>query len=136
MRSFWLLLLLASCHTYTDIPAGAKGSVDNPVLCDLPAGERRYLNLLRGKEGEPVQYEYLDSVAGPKGRILDRFQIENPLRKKDPRGPLSKMLDYIIADPVVPIYFRIYMDFYNPGKEDQEPVPGYVLGQASEGKSP
>lgn len=136
MKNIWLLLLLASCQTYTDIPAGAKGSVDNPVLCDLPAGERRYLNLLRTKEGEAVPYEYLDSVAGPKGHILDRFQIENPLRKKDPRSVFSKLLDYVLTDPVVPIYFRIYMDFYNPGKEDTEPVPGYLLGQPAEAKQP
>jgi len=130
MKYAWLLLFLASCQTYTDVRAGSKGSLENPVLCDQPAGQRRYLNLLRGKENEPVQYEYLDSVPGPQGRILDRFAIENPERKKDKRSPISKALDYLRTDPEVPIYFRIYMDLYHPGKEDKEPVAGYKIGES------
>jgi hypothetical protein len=93
------------------------------------------LNLLRGKEGEEVTYEYLDSVAGPKGRILDRFRVENPLRKKDKRNPLSQLMDYV-SDPVVPIYYRIYMDLYHPGKEDPEPIPGFRLGEAPGQQNP
>jgi hypothetical protein len=30
MKYAWLVLLLASCHTYTDVTAGAKGSLENP----------------------------------------------------------------------------------------------------------
>ncbi len=135
MKYAWLVLLLASCHTYTDVTAGSKGSLENPVLCDQPAGQRRYLNLLRGKEGEEVTYEYMDSVAGPAGRILDRFRVENPVRRKDTRNPLSQLLDYV-SDPVVPIYYRIYMDLYHPGHEDNEPVPGFVLGEVKKSPAP
>lgn len=135
MKYAWLVLLLASCHTYTDITAGAKGSVENPVLCDQPQGQRRYLNLLRGKEGEEAAYEYLDSVAGPRGRILDRFRVENPARRKDTRSPFSQLLDYV-SEPVVPIAFRVYMDLYHPGKEDNEPVPGFILGEAKKDSQP
>lgn len=121
------LLFGANCKAFVELVPPAKGSVENPVLCDMPAGQRRYLNLMRGKDGSEISYEYFDSVPGPKGRVLDRFLVENPLRKLDQRGVFAQLFDYLIADPVVPPYFRIYMDLYNPGVLDTEPVPGYVL---------
>lgn len=134
MKWTWLLLFLTCCQTYVDVRAGAKGSVENPVLCDQPEGQRRYLNLLRGPDNERIEYDYLDSVPGPEGRILDRFQLENPARKTDTRGVFAKLLDYLISNPVVPVHFRIYMDFYHPGKIDLEPVPGYKLAESQEQK--
>jgi len=91
----------------------------------MPQGERRYLTILRGPEGEEVKYEFLDSVPGPRGRVLDRFRIENPASKKDKRGPFAQLSDLMATFPEIPLAFRIYMDLYNPGVLDKEPVPGY-----------
>lgn len=82
---------------------------------------------MRAPDGAEVSYEYLDSVPGPKGKVLDRFSLENPARKNDTRPVFVRLFDYLIADPVVPPHFRIYMDLYNPGVMDSEPVPGYTL---------
>jgi hypothetical protein len=126
--SLLILPLFMFCRTYVDIQPPAKGSVENPVLCDQPEGQRRYLRLMRGPDGSPVKFEYLDAVQGPGGHILDRFKVENPARKTDKRSMFSQLWDYIASDPEVPVYFRIYMDLYNPGKLDTEAVPGYKVG--------
>lgn len=44
--SLLILPLFMFCRTYVDIQPPAKGSVENPVLCDQPEGQRRYLRLM------------------------------------------------------------------------------------------
>lgn len=115
------------CRTFVDIPENQKGGVFNPVRCDMPAGQRAYLKLLRGPEGQPVQYEYRDAVVGPDGKILDRFLIRNPKYSPARRGLLDRLRDLTRADPDLPPWYRVYMSMYFPGELDREPIPGFKM---------
>lgn len=123
------LVLATSCASYVDIKSPAKGSVDNPVLCDMPLGQQVYLRRLQGPKGEKIQYEYLDAVIGPKGKVLDRFAISNPTYESSRRNIIDIIADFFRKTPLLPAEFRIYMDMYNPGVLDPVPVPGYQLEQ-------
>lgn len=125
-----ILLLIsaaAECTTFTEMTPPAKGSVLNPVRCDMPMGQREYLKRLRTKKGDKVDYEYLDSVMGPDGHILDRFLIANPDSAHDDRSPFEIIADEMREKPKLPRKFRIYMDMYRPGERDDEPIPGFSL---------
>jgi hypothetical protein len=109
-------LFTASCATaFKDIEPPAKGSVLNPVKCDMPEGERRYLKRLLTTDNRPVEYEYYDSVIGADGKILDRFMLKNPLHGIEDSSGASKG----------PGSFRIYMDLYHRDTVDTEPIPGF-----------
>ncbi len=123
----YCIFIVSSCTTFVDIKGRQKGSVDNPVLCDRPEGEREYLKRLRSPEGDPVSYEWLDAVLGPQGHVLDRFRILNPARKNDTRSIGTKFLDLFREEPKLPPAFRIYMDMYRAGQRDKEAVPGFIL---------
>ena len=151
-RWFALFLTLATlpfaCVSFVDLPPRAKGGVENPVLCDSPECQRNYLRRLRppqkrGNEKRSdesrlaknrvdenfLYYEYSDVILGPKGKLLDRFIINNPLdgSSEDPRGPWDVFMDLFRDTPLVPPAFRIYMDMYNPGVMDTKPVKGFRL---------
>ena len=102
----------------------------NPVRCDMPAGQRAYLKLLRAPDGERVQYEYVDSIMGPEDVILDRFLLRNPAYDSQARSVFELLLDALRPDPDAPRWFRIYMNMYNPGVLDREPVPGFEMMRA------
>ena len=56
----------------------------------VAARERRYLDALRGPEGQPVQYKRLNSERGPDQQtILDRYEVSYPGLEK----PLYLFLD-------------------------------------------
>ncbi|MCR9141303.1 MAG: hypothetical protein NXI24_03565 [bacterium] len=114
----------ASCVSFVDLRPPAKGSVENPVECASPLQQRGYLKRLRRSDGETrVQSEYLDSVAGPRDVILDRFRVENPA--PDERGIGTILLDQFRSEPDYPPAFRVYMSIYGEDFCELEPVPGY-----------
>jgi len=121
-----VLLFSSSCMTSVDIRAGT-GSPDNPVKCESPESEREYLKSLRSASGDPVLFEFLDSILGPDGQILDRFRLENPASKTDTRGFFTRLFDALSVDPDVPAFFRIYMNMYHPGAREMTPPPGFVF---------
>ncbi len=110
-----------SCATAREVEGREKGSVMNPVLCDMPAGQRDYLKRLRSKNGERVPYRFEDSVLGPEGRILDKFLLDTP--EHFLRG--GSFLDSLFGGSDRQL--RIYMDMYHPGKRDMESIPGFEL---------
>ena len=122
-----VLLLSFGCATPVDLRSPAKGSPENPVRCDGPEGERIYLRQLRDDSGKKIKYKYLDSVMGGEGKILDRFELENPAFANQQRGIFESFLGLFRTDPDKPSTYRIYMDMYNPGYFDKEPVRGFQL---------
>ena len=126
MRYFVCLAVLwgASCASVVYIDPPQKGSVANPVRCDMPLGQRDYLKRLRSEDNRKIAYEYVEAVLGPEGRILDIFKIENPAFRKG-SGLFGE-------NPENPRHFYIYMDMYHPNVRDMEAIPGYrLLGQAT-----
>ena len=119
-----LALSFSACVSYVDLRAPAKGSVENPVECGSPLDQRGYLKRLRGVDlQQRLWYEYLDSVAGPNGVILDRFRVENPA--PDERGFGTVFLDLFRSEPEYPPAFRVYMSIYGASPCELEGVPGY-----------
>ena len=126
---FMLLGLVAwasACVSYVDVRPPAKGSVENPVECGSPLEQRGYLKRLRGSDLERrLEFEYLDSVPGPRDVILDRFRVENPA--PDERGFFDVLLDEFRSEPEDPPAVRIYMSIYGPSPCEVDGVPGYRM---------
>ena len=60
------------------------GSFENPVRCDGPSGERRYLNRLKDSEGNPFSFKRIGSYGiGPYGHILDKYLIRSRINNKE-----------------------------------------------------
>ena len=108
----FLAAAVLSCATVEEIGRRGKGSAHEPVLCDGPGGQRDYLNRLRGPKGEKVKYRYLRATLGPRGTVLDVFEISNPAAKYDKEQPRR---------------YLIYMNMYHKGKRDDTPIRGYKL---------
>lgn len=124
-----LIGLVSACATAREVEGKGKGSVLNPVIADMPHGQREYLKRLRSKNGERVPYRFEDSVLGPEGRILDRFILDVP--EHFLRG--GSFLDSMFGSDR---QLRIYMDMYHPGKRDLESVPGFDLVKDPTEKKP
>ena len=87
-------------------PLGSEG---NPVRCDMPAGERAYLNRLRCSDGRAPTYERSGSMGiGPFGHIVDLYAVQC-------RGEDSK---------------SIIMDMYFPDYVESLAVPGFTIKPA------
>lgn len=85
------------------------GSEDNPVRCDMPPGERVYLQRLRCPGGARPQFDRRGSVGlGPYGAIMDVYNVECP-----------------VADKMEPQ--TVYMDMYHPDYRETRPVPGFTI---------
>lgn len=126
-----------ACVSYVDLRPPVKGSVTSPVECGSPLEQRGYLKRLRAADDlqRRLEYEYLDSVAGPRDVILDRFRVENPV--PDNRGFGTILLDLFRSEPEYPPAFRIYMSIYGPSPCELTPVPGYgfLLEEAGDAKN-
>lgn len=84
------------------------GSRANPIRCDMPSGERAYLNRLRCKDGSTPTFSRVGSYgAGPDGHVLDGYKV-------------------ICSDGAETM---IYLDMYHPGHVEREPVPGFTLSE-------
>ncbi len=120
-----LAVMLSACVSYVDLRSPAKGSVENPVECGSPLDQRGYLKRLRAADDlkRRMHYDYLDSVAGLDGVILDRFRVENPA--PDKRGFGAVFLDLFRSAPEYPPAFRIYMSIYGTSPCELEGIPGY-----------
>lgn len=85
--------------------SGELGSRENPVRCNMPRGERAYLNRLRCADGKAPTYHRLGSYGpGPYGNIIDGYEV------KCSEG-----------DPV-----KIFMDMYHQHVE-KVAVPGFTI---------
>lgn len=81
------------------------GSRENPVRCDMPDGERAYLERLRCPDGSPPRFERFGSVGvGPHGNILDGYLV------------------HCGEDETT-----VFMDMYHPGYIENEPVEGFEI---------
>jgi hypothetical protein len=97
-------LIRPQYHLKTSAPLG---SPHNPVKCDLPSGEREYLERLICPKGDDVEYERSGSVGiGPYGNIMDLYSIRC-------NG----------ADSV----YSVYMDMYHSPYVEERPVPGFSI---------
>lgn len=86
---------------------GALGSAENPVRCNGPEGQRRYLSRLRGPDGQPVRFERLGNVgSGVYGNIVDLYIVESA------DGSTRK---------------EVFMDMYFPGHVENKPVEGFTI---------
>lgn len=89
------------------LPAGALGSSQNPVKCDMPAGEQQYLQRLRGPDGQPVRYQRLGNAGrGAFGHIADLYLVESQ------DGTIRR---------------EVFLDMYFPGHRETQPVPGFFF---------
>lgn len=86
--------------------SGALGAETNPVRCEMPPGERAYLNRLRCADGKPPTYRRTGSFGlGPYGNIIDGYQV----RCED-------------KEPVM-----IFMDMYHEDYIERRAVPGFTI---------
>ena len=66
--------LLLSLYAYSEEPLG---SINNPIKCDMPAGEGLYLSRLSPKKGKKIEWERLYSTGNNKGDLLDLYKNSN-----------------------------------------------------------
>jgi hypothetical protein len=86
-------------------PADPLGSQENPVRCDMPDGERAYLDRLRCPDGSRVRYQRLGSFTSEASdNMLDGYRILCGERET-----------------------TIYMDMYHPGHIENEPAEGFTI---------
>ena len=89
------------------IESGGLGSWENPVKCDMPAGEIEYLERLRGPDGKPVRYLRTGNLGrGVHGNIVDRYVVQSE------DGKVCK---------------EVIMDMYYRGYRESRPVEGFSL---------
>ncbi len=102
-----LVIFLMSCASASRVEQQGRplGTFENPVRCDMPRGERAYLNRLRCKDGATPIYERMGSYGrGPYGNILDGYEV-----KCGDQG------------------FEIFMDMYHTGFVETNTVPGFSI---------
>ena len=92
------------------IEAGGLGSWENPVKCDMAAGEIEYLERLRGPDGMPARYARTGNLGrGVNGNIVDRYVVQSA------DGKVCK---------------EVIMDMYYRGYRESKPVEGFsIAGQ-------
>jgi hypothetical protein len=84
---------------------GPLGADTHPVRCDMPDGERAYLQRLRGADGKVPAFFRIGSFApGPYGNILDGYKVKS--------GTNAVM---------------VFMDMYHPGFVETNAVPGFTI---------
>lgn len=107
-----LILVAINKLSGAKLAVGPLGCRSNPVRCDGPAGEREYLDRIRGKDGRKVLYQRVGSlvVPSPSGNIVDLYLIgfENV-------GPVA----------------RVFMDMYFAGYVEVRPIPGFQIEMSS-----
>ena len=85
--------------------SGPLGADTNPVRCDMPRGERAYLQRLRDADGKPPRFHRVGSFgAGPYGNILDGYEVT--------AGTNTLM---------------VFMDMYHPGFVETNAIPGFTI---------
>lgn len=81
----------------------------NPVRCEMPEGERAYLNRLVCMDGNHPTYSRIGSFGqGPYGQIMDAY-------------------DVACTTPVRTVRFTIYMDMYHSGYNEVSPTSGFEI---------
>ena len=81
------------------------GSRENPVRCEMPAGEQEYLARLRCPSGKPPKVKRSGSVgAGPYGTVMDSYAVKCKETTQD-----------------------VFMDLYHVGVVENRPIPGFTI---------
>ena len=89
------------------VDSAPLGSLEDPVRCESPSGERAYLARLRCPSGVSATYGRLGSVGlGPYETILDRYEVRCP--------------DW--SEPT-----HVYMDMYHESFQEKRAVPGFSI---------
>ena len=78
------------------------GSLENPIKCEGPSGERAYLARLLGPDNQFLTYKRIGSRKGESKNMLDMYQIES--------------LDGSFQQ-------KLYFDMYWKGYEEKEAPP-------------
>jgi len=90
------------------VTRGALGSETNPVLADMPPGQRAYLGRLRCSDGQ-----------GPLFSRIGSMGIRHSSHVVDGYG--------VTCASGQPPQTTIYMDMYHPGHVEARPVPGFTI---------
>ncbi len=94
---------------YEEIAKHALGKEGNPVRCEMPSGERAYLERLRCTNGKRPQHHRAGSTGvGPYGNVLDLYEVKCGGAKAT----------------------SIYMDMYHPGYVEALAVNGFTIVEA------
>lgn len=102
-----LVALALNCTSATNSKTQGHplGDSKNPILCNMPEGERAYLNRLRCEDGTIPTYERLGSYGeSPYKNILDGYEVKC--------GEQTYM---------------VFMDMYHPGIVEDEAVSGFSI---------
>lgn len=114
MKRFTFALVIAigcTLPAWAEGPAttratAALGSIENPVKCDDPAGEREYLSRLRDAAGRAPKF------------------VRNGSRGMSPCGHIT---DYYTVTASDGTRVGVYLDMYHPSYRETEPVPGFLI---------
>lgn len=91
--------------------SGELGARTNPVRCEMPRGQRAYLNRLRCPAGDAPTYHRVGNFGfGPYGTIIDGYSV----RCRDGRET------------------TIFMDMYHRGHIERRSVRGFTIVEAEE----
>lgn len=123
------LALIAGCKTYVPMNKDFPGGVKNPIRTNGVETQRAYLRRLRmsRENREAVHYEYITSVRGPDGTVLDVFELDHYDFKNCELGPLERLRDRLREAPLCPTRLRIYMNMYGTSPSSEQTVYGYWL---------
>lgn len=112
MRAIVLILgaglSLAACATTEGGGNGALGSQSNPVLADMPPGQRAYLGRLRCSDGQPPEFSRIGSMGiQHASHVIDGYELTCVT------GTPTKVM--------------VHMDMYHPGYTEAVPVAGFTI---------
>lgn len=92
------------------------GSIENPVKCENPSGEIKYLDQLAGPNGERIFYKRLGSK---------KSQVD------------KSILDlYLLTSPDFGFEKEIYMNMYVEGYHEKKPIEGLRIKKSFLAKQP
>jgi hypothetical protein len=92
------------------------GSIENPVKCENPSGEIKYLDQLAGPKGERIFYKRL----GSKKSQVDKTILDV----------------YLLTSPDFNFEKEIYMNMYVEGYHEKKPIDGLSIKNSFLAKQP
>jgi hypothetical protein len=92
------------------------GSIENPVKCENPSGEIKYLDQLAGPKGERILYKRL----GSKKSQVDKTILDV----------------YLLTSPDFNFEKEIYMNMYVEGYHEKKPIDGLRIKNSFLAKQP
>ena len=103
-----LAVAITGCATMAGEGSGALGSESNPVLADMPPGQRAYLARLRCSDGQMPLASRIGSMGvHHSSHVIDGYGVTCASGQ--------------------PSQTTIYMDMYHSGHVETRAVPGFTL---------